>query len=93
LTCALSLNSVFAQENKVNDDTPKPYKMPSNVFIPYHILEEKDIPHFEEFIAILENLDDESLTFEHIVVEGDHQSSFPMTAIRSVIWLSDLIKE
>jgi len=28
LTCVLSLNTVFAQENKVNDDTPKAYEMP-----------------------------------------------------------------
>ena len=28
LTCALSLNTVFAQENKVNDDTQKTYEFP-----------------------------------------------------------------
>jgi len=28
LTCALSLNTVFAQENKVNDDTQKAYEIP-----------------------------------------------------------------
>lgn len=66
----------------------------ANVFVSYGTSEkEVDKQHFEEFITILENLDDESLTFKHIVVEGDHQTSFPMTAIRSVIWLSSLIKE
>jgi len=28
LTCALSLNTVYAQENKVNDDAQKTYEMP-----------------------------------------------------------------
>lgn len=66
----------------------------ANVFVSYGISEkEADKQHFEEFIGILENLDDESLTFEHIVVEGNHQTAFPMTALRSVMWLSDLIKE
>jgi len=65
----------------------------ANVFVSYGTLEVEAIPHFEEFIAILENLDDESLTFEHIVVEGDHQTSFPMTAIRSMTWLASLLKE
>lgn len=66
----------------------------ANVFVSYGTSEkEEDKQHFEEFITILENLDDESLTFEHIVVEGDHRTSFPMTAIRGVTWLSDLLKE
>ena len=66
----------------------------ANVFVSYGTSEkEADKQHFEEFIAILENLDDESLTLEHIVVKGDHQTSFPMTALRSMIWLSGLIKD
>lgn len=66
----------------------------ANLFVSYGTSEkEADKQHFEEFIAILENLDDESLTFEHIVVEGNHQTAFPMTALRSVTWLSDLIKD
>ena len=69
-------------------------KLNANVFVSYGTSEkEADKQHFEEFIAILENLDDESLTFEHIVVEGDHQTSFPMTAIRSMTWLASLLKE
>ncbi len=66
----------------------------ANVFVSYGTSEkETDKQHFEEFITILENLNDESLTFEHIVVEGDHHTSFPMTTVRGVTWLSDLIKD
>lgn len=66
----------------------------ANIFVSYGRSEkEVDKQHFEEFITRLESLNDESLSFEHIVVEGDHQTSFPMTAIRGVAWLSDLIKD
>lgn len=78
------LESTTAEERK---------KLNANVFISYGILEEKNTSIFEKFITMLKSINDESLTLQHIVVEGDHQTSFPMTSIRSVIWLSDLIKE
>ncbi|WP_024772997.1 alpha/beta hydrolase [Aquimarina macrocephali] len=78
------IESTTAEERK---------KLNANVFISYGILEEKDTPHFEKFITMLKSINDESLTLQHIVVEGDHQTSSPMTAIRSIYWLSDLIKE
>ncbi|MEO9871792.1 alpha/beta hydrolase-fold protein [Ekhidna sp.] len=66
----------------------------ANVFVSYGESEkEVDKQHFEEFITLLKNLKDESLTFKHIVVEGDHRTSFPMTAIQGVTWLADLIKD
>ena len=68
-------------------------KLIANVFISYGILEEKDTPHFEKFITMLKSINDESLTLQHIVVEGNHQTAMPMTAIRSMYWLSDLIKD
>lgn len=71
-----------------------PKELNANVFVSYGTSEkEADKQHFEEFIAILENLNDQSLTFEHIVVEGDHQTSFAMTTVRGVTWLSGLIKD
>ncbi len=78
------IESTTAEERK---------KLNANVFMSYGILEEKDIPHFEKFIIMLKSINDESLTLQHVVVEGDHQTSFPMTATRSIYWLSDLIKE
>ena len=77
------LESTTAEERK---------KLNANVFISYGILEEKDTPHFEKFITMLKSINDESLTLQHIVVEGNHQTAMPMTAIRSMYWLSDLIK-
>jgi len=78
------LESTTAEERK---------KLNANVFISYGTLEGEDIPHFEKFITMLKNINDESLTLQHVVVEGNHHTSFPMTAVRGVIWLSDLIKK
>jgi len=78
------LESTTAEERK---------KLNANVFISYGILEGKDIPHFEKFITMLKSINDESLTLQHVVVEGNHQTAMPMTTVRSMYWLSDLIKE
>jgi len=56
-------------------------------------LEGEDVKRFETFITMLKNINDESLILEHIVVEGNHQTAFPMTTLQGVTWLSDLIKE
>ncbi len=78
------IESTTAEERK---------KLNANVFISYGILEEKDTPHFEKFITMLKSINDESLTLQHIVVEGNHHTAFPMTAVQSVIWLSELLKK
>ncbi len=78
------LESTTAEERK---------KLNANVFISYGILEGKGIPHFEKFITMLKSINDESLTLQHLVVEGNHQTAMPMTTVRSMYWLSDLIKE
>jgi len=63
----------------------------ANVFISYGTLEkEEDIKHFEEFITMLKNKSDKSLSLKQVVVEGDHSTAFPMTAVRSVQWLSQM---
>lgn len=38
-------------------------------------------------------INDNSLSIESVVVEGNHETAFPMTGVRSVTWLSGLIKE
>jgi len=79
------LESTTAEERK---------KLNANVFISYGTLEGEDNPHFGKFITMLKNINDESLTLQYVVIEGgNHQTAFPMTAVRSVTWLSDLIKE
>mgnify|MGYP002335765953 CR=1 FL=1 len=65
-------------------------KLNANVFVSYGTLETAAKHHFEGFITMLKNRNDESLSFQHIVVEGDHMTSFPMTAVQSAKWLSSL---
>lgn len=67
--------------------------MNANVFISYGSLEDELGKYAEEFISLLKNRNDETLSLKHVVVEGSHQTAFPMTGVRSVTWLSNFIKE
>lgn len=80
------IESTTAEERK---------KLNANVFFTYGSLEdEKDIEGFKKFINMLKNINDGNLTVEHVVIEGlDHITAVPMAALRSMYWLSDLIKE
>ena len=44
--------------------------------------------HIQSFIAKLQGKQNKALNVEHIVIDGDHQSAFPETAIESIKWLS-----
>ncbi len=62
----------------------------ANVFISYGDLERESSPYTDEIIAMLKNKNDERLSLKHIVIEGNHETAFPMTAVRSMHWLSDI---
>lgn len=62
----------------------------ANVFISYGTTETELGVHVDEFISALKNSNDETLTLEHAVITGSHQSAFPMTGVRSVTWLANL---
>ena len=63
----------------------------ANVFISYGTLEKKLGERVEEFITLLKNKNDKSLSLKHEVIEGTHGTAFPLTGVRSVTWLSTLI--
>ncbi|WP_459209218.1 alpha/beta hydrolase-fold protein [Aquimarina rhabdastrellae] len=65
-------------------------KMNANVFISYGSEEEKLSKYAEEFITLLKNKKDNSLSFEKLVIEGTHQTAFPMTGVRGMQWLAEL---
>ena len=66
----------------------------TNVFVSYGALERELGEHVEKFITMLKTRNDESLSLKHVVIESaDHSRAFPMTAVRSMYWLSDLMKE
>lgn len=84
------IQKIYELESTTADERKK---LNANVFISYGTLEGEDIPHFDKFITMLKNINDESLTLEHVVVEGNHHTSFPMTTVRSMYWLASLLKE
>lgn len=67
--------------------------MNANVFISYGSLEKESSIYIEEFITLLKNKNDKSLFLEHVVIEGSHQSAFPMTGVRAMQWLSNLVND
>ncbi|WP_109437301.1 serine hydrolase [Aquimarina sp. AU119] len=63
----------------------------ANVYIAYGTLEkEKDEP-IDEFIKLLDSRKNLDLSIQNKVIEGDHQTAFPMIAVQSVAWLSSLM--
>ncbi len=78
------LNSKFGSFDRSNRDT----SLNANVFITYGSLEQKMAEPIEEFISLLKNRRDNGLALQTEVIEGNHKTAFPMTAIRSIAWLS-----
>ncbi|MFP2994792.1 alpha/beta hydrolase-fold protein [Spongiivirga sp. MCCC 1A20706] len=81
----------------INKDTPflsdnKHKSLNSNLFISYGTLE-KELNNFEELICLFRSRNDKSLILKHETIEGNHQTAFPMTGVRSIHWLSSILKE
>lgn len=64
----------------------------ANVFLSYGSLEKKLGKHTEEFIALLKNRNDKSLSLKRVVIKGNHHTAFPMAGVRSVTWLANLTR-
>ncbi len=65
----------------------------TNVFISYGTLEEELGGYAEQLITLLKARNDDSLSLTNVVIEGSHQTAFPMTGVQSVTWLSNLTRE
>jgi len=65
----------------------------ANVFISRGSSEEELAELINEFITLLNSRNDESLFLDYEVIEGSHQTAFPLTGVRSVTWLSGLGSE
>jgi len=65
----------------------------ANVFISYGTLEDKLGKHIKEFTDLLKARNDKSLSLNNVVIEGSHQTAFPMTGIRSMTWLANLTRD
>ncbi len=69
------------------------HRLNANVFISHGSLEDELSVHVDEFISLLKNKNEEGLSLRHQVIEGTHQTAFPMTAVQGVTWLSNLTQE
>lgn len=65
----------------------------ANVFISYGDQEEKLGKLAEDFITLLNDRNDTSLSLTKQVIEGTHQTAFPLTVVNSITWLANLMKE
>jgi predicted alpha/beta superfamily hydrolase len=63
----------------------------ANVFISNGTLEEELGKHVKEFIALLKDRNDKSLTLEYQALEGDHSAAFPITGVSGITWLSQTL--
>ncbi len=76
-----------------SDTALKHKNQDTNVFISYGNLEKKNSPYIDEIITLIKNKKDEHLSLEHQVIEGSHETAFPMTVVRGLRWLSNLMIE
>ncbi|OJJ17994.1 hydrolase [marine bacterium AO1-C] len=75
----------------LSSDAQKRKPFPNtNVFISYGKQEKTLGERADKFIALLKN--HKSVSLKHITVEGTHSTAFPMTTVRGIYWLSDLLK-
>jgi len=63
-----------------------------NVFIAYGTLEKEKAEPTAEFINLMDNKTNLGLSIQNKVIEGDHQTAFPMIAVQSIGWLANLLK-
>ena len=63
----------------------------ANVFIIHGTLEKNMVEPIDSLVKILNDRRDSGLAVQKKVIEGSHQTAFPMTAVHSVAWLSSLM--
>jgi len=80
--------------SKLSSNTPSQLRgLNANVFLSYGTLEQELGEHIEKFISMLKKRNDKTLSLKHVVIEGSHQTAFPMTGVQGVTWLSNLQNE
>jgi len=65
----------------------------ANVFISYGSAEKELAVHIHQFIDLLKSGGVHKPAIELRIIEGDHQTAFPMTGISAVTWLSKLLNQ
>ena len=68
-----------------------PPELMARVYISYGTMEQEAGKEIDQFIDVLRERGDQTLILQPVVIEGTHQSAFPMTAVNSMHWLANLI--
>lgn len=78
-------NSILTQKSK---------DLKANVFISNGELEKKElIAHAQGLVSTVKKINDKELLLEYVTIESaDHEKAFPMTAIKSMYWLTEILK-
>nr|WP_298998814.1 serine hydrolase [uncultured Allomuricauda sp.] len=83
------LSSLNAKLDSITSDADK--SLHANVFLSYGNQESKMVEPMEEFFRVLKGRRDRGLSLQKKLIEGNHQTAFPMTAVQSIAWLSTTI--
>lgn len=79
------LNTKFGPYQSSNRNS----SLKANVYVAYGSLEDKKVTEpIDAFVTLLNDRRDPGLSVFKEVIEGDHGTAFPMTAVRSAAWLS-----
>jgi len=81
------LNSKFGPFDSSNRNS----SLKANVFISHGSLEEDMVEPIETFVKLLNDRRDDGLSVLKEVIDGNHGTAFPATAVRSAAWLSSLM--
>jgi predicted alpha/beta superfamily hydrolase len=65
----------------------------ANVYISNGNLESERHEHIKAFVSSLNTKGNKNLSLTHAVIEGSHQTAFPLTGVSSITWLANLQKE
>ncbi|PRX54892.1 serine hydrolase [Flagellimonas meridianipacifica] len=63
----------------------------ANVFLSYGTQESEMVEPIQGLVGVLKGRRDRGLSLQKEVIEGNHQTAFPMTAVRSVAWLTTIM--
>ena len=71
---------------------PQQQELNANVFVSIGELEESEMRDVEDFVSVLQRRSQAGLTLTglEIIEDADHGTAFPVTAIRSMKWLSHM---
>lgn len=77
----------------LSNSKSKHVEIGANIYITHGSLEQELNGYVDQYLALLNSTGSEKLFISKVEIEGSHQTAFPMTGVRGVSWLSNLINE